>query len=241
MSLDPNDLLGDFLRQISKTLATAVENALVQGAMPANVEAVARTAATAHDDAVAGIAKIVPPLERPLACRQGCNHCCHITVVTDVPSVLRLAEHIRSRFSADQREDLRRRIAHRIGAIDAMSNPERVRARLPCPLLVDGVCSAYEARPLICRAFNSFDAEACAREIMSGRPGAEIPSYDVPLRIGMAVANGVEEGLIEAGQFDGGIELVRGLAIALSEPNAAKRWLAGEELFYPARVTVHRS
>ena len=161
--------------------------------------------------------------------------------MTDVPTVLNLAEHIRAHFMTDQREDLRRRMAKRIAAIDAMSNPERVKARLPCPLLVDGACSVYQARPLICRSFNSFDANACAREIMSGRPGITVPAYDVPLRVGMAVAKGVEEGLVEAGQFDGGVELVRGLAIAMTEPDAAKRWLAGEELFYPARVSVQLS
>ena len=241
MSLDPNDLLNDFLRKITETLTGAVENALVQGATPVNALAVARTAATAYDSAIKGLEPMVPPLDRPLGCGRGCAHCCHITVVTDVPTVLNLAEHIRAQFTTDQREDLRRRMAKRIAAIDAMSNSERVKTRLPCPLLVDAVCSVYEARPLICRSFNSFDADVCAREIMSGRPGITIPAYDVPLRVGMAIAKGVEEGLVEAGQFDGGIELVRGLAIAMTEPDAAKRWLAGEELFYPARVSIQPS
>jgi Fe-S-cluster containining protein len=241
VSLDPNDLLNDFLRKVTETLTNGIEKALVQGAQPSNVFAVARTAAATHDNTIKGLEPMVPPLAHPLACVRGCAHCCHITVVTDVPTVLNLAEHIRAHFSADQREDLRRRMAKRIAAVDAMSNPDRVKARLPCPLLVDGACSVYDARPLICRSFNSFDAEACAREIMSGRPGVTIPSYDVPLRVGMAVAKGVEEGLVEAGQFDGGIELVRGLAIAMTEPDAARRWLAGEELFYPARVSIQPS
>ena len=238
MSLDPNDLLNDFLRKITETLTGAIENALVQGATPANALAVARTAAIAFDSAITRLEPMVQPPERPLACGRGCAHCCHITVVTDVPTVLNLAEHIRAHFATDQREDLRRRMAKRIVA---MLNPERVKARLPCPLLVDGACSVYQARPLICRSFNSFDADACAREIMSGRPGITVPAYDVPLRVGMAVPKGVEEGLVEAGQFDGGIELVRGLAIAMTGPDAAKRWLAGEELFYPARVSVQPS
>ncbi|MSP89435.1 MAG: hypothetical protein EXQ92_11600 [Alphaproteobacteria bacterium] len=66
MSLDPNDLLNDFLRKITETLTGAVENALAQGATPANALAVARTAATALDSAIKGLEPMVPPLERRL-------------------------------------------------------------------------------------------------------------------------------------------------------------------------------
>lgn len=43
-------------------------------------------------------------------------------------------------------------------------------ARLPCPLLVDGLCATHASRPLPCRAMNSADADVCRRSF-EGEPG----------------------------------------------------------------------
>ena len=34
---------------------------------------------------------------------------------------------------------------------------------VPCPLLVEGRCSVYEVRPLICRGYNSTNVDACRK------------------------------------------------------------------------------
>jgi len=233
----PGSVLDNFLGEISKSLASAVGNVLINGSASDRVEATARTAADIHDRAVAGLAPMVAPAPPPLACRRGCNYCCHVQIITDVPTVIRLAAYFRVRFSSQEVDELRRRINERLDRFEGLPEAERRGLRLPCPLLVDGACSAYEARPLICRSYNSFDADACEREIMSGRSDRQIPAYDVPLRVGIAVAKGMEDGLGSAGHADGSIELVRGLRIALDEPQAAELWLAGSDLFAPARFS----
>src|ERR1700675_419848 len=47
----------------------------------------------------------------PIACKPGCNYCCHMRVVASVPEVIALAEFIAANFPAGAIEALRRRVA----------------------------------------------------------------------------------------------------------------------------------
>lgn len=51
------------------------------------------------------------------------------------------------------------------------------------------------------------------------------------------VRNGAIEGLADAGLPSAHYELSRALHIALTEPDALDRWLAGEDVLAPARIT----
>jgi Fe-S-cluster containining protein len=238
---EPTGVLDKFLSDLSNSLAKGIGNVLVNGRAPDRVEATARTSADIHDRTIAGLMPMIDPPPPPLACQRGCSYCCHVQVVTDVPTVIRLASHIRETFSPLEQEELHERIVGRLAKLDALPDAERRQARLPCPLLVDDACTVYEARPLICRSFNSFDAEACEREIFSGRSDRNIPAFDVPLRVGIALAKAMDEGLASAGRGDSSVELVRALLIALDEPDAATKWLSGSDLFAPARFRAYPS
>lgn len=73
-----------------------------------------------------------------LACRLGCDSCCSHLTLFPVEAV-----HLRLAMAACP-EDLRKIIAENAEA--QMNNPAG-----PCPLLQDGGCLLYEARPMICR------------------------------------------------------------------------------------------
>ena len=87
------------------------------------------------------------------ACRSGCDHCCHFPVGVRFSEALLLAASI----SADAR--LRATVLH----AEEMSRPKSWQdlAGEPCPLLAEGRCARYDARPTPCRALRSFDADAC--------------------------------------------------------------------------------
>ncbi len=82
-----------------------------------------------------------------VACRRGCNFCCHIPVMIFRSEADRIAAHI-----------------GRPAAAVPMESPDRIEARskqfyrVPCVFLKEGECSIYEVRPLVCRQHHSLDA-----------------------------------------------------------------------------------
>jgi hypothetical protein len=80
------------------------------------------------------------------ACRSGCSHCCHISVVINKAE----ADAISSLVGAKQ--------SKLGGSIPSVSIREKWFG-VPCPFLKKGRCSVYEARPISCRLmFNLADS-----------------------------------------------------------------------------------
>jgi hypothetical protein len=156
------------------------------------------------------------------ACAVGCAHCCRVHVSVTPPEAFVLAAFLR-----DTRADLAAvtaRVVEAAERVRSMDQDARLAAKLACPLLEGERCAAYPARPLACAGANSFDAAACAR-------GGEIPLE--PLLLGglRATSLGLSVALAARGLDAGRYELAHALAVALTVPDAAARWLAGERLF----------
>lgn len=102
------------------------------------------------------------PDSPPRACRAGCAHCCHFPVGVTFAEALLLhrtlaaepAQH--AAVLANARADADR------GWLDLIGRA--------CPLLAAGTCSAYDARPLPCRALASSDEAACAAALRGEGP-----------------------------------------------------------------------
>ena len=164
-----------------------------------------------------------------LACKKGCSACCHRPVGTTAPSVLRLAAWLREHRTSEELAEVHRRVV----ALDDMTHGKtwtpRERPPNPCALLVDGVCSVYEVRPFVCRAWNAVDAEDCKRT--TGQDAVEM-RFDLYQRaVFAAVEDGIKLALAEAGLDGGNLELTASLRAALERPDAGEAWLAGEPVF----------
>jgi uncharacterized protein len=217
---------------------TTVEN-LAAHKTPKQVEAVIDATADAFEQAIAGIEKLAPPA-KPLACRKGCAFCCHQTVLADAATVLRIARFVEETFGPAERTLLDMRLIVYEDKVEKMTRSQRSLERLQCPLLVDGACSAHSVRPLICRAFNSYDAESCRKQILCGGSTRDIPSWEAPWLLGLALDSGLKEALVESGYRDGDLELGLALKIALDHPHATERWLAGDRIFARAAWSARK-
>tara|TARA_B100001750_G_scaffold224992_1_gene216534 strand:- start:1076 stop:1852 length:777 start_codon:yes stop_codon:yes gene_type:complete len=87
-----------------------------------------------------------------VGCDHGCSDCCYQQVFVTAPELFRIYDLVRS-----LPEEAQTRIAARAKeAEDALRHKRgkaRVDTRVACPLLADdGRCSAYEARPMPCKA-----------------------------------------------------------------------------------------
>lgn len=207
---------------------------LASGRTPLQVVGIGEDAVAVAEEAVRAVAASQPP-RLPSACREGCAFCCHQTVGTAAPEVLRIAAHLRQTLTPERMEATRLRVRQRAEQRRALRPDRLSRARLPCPLLEGDGCTAYAVRPLTCRGFNSADARACERALQTGS-AADIPAFTPQRRICTFVLDGMRAGVEEV-RLDGELlELTAALDIALTVPNAAERWLAGEAIFGPARL-----
>lgn len=168
------------------------------------------------------VARLMPS-DRSIACRAKCSGCCRFgLVVTDQATAIYVA-----RYAAET-----------LPPQAVMSWAQRLSEgrRAPCSFLVDDNCAIYAARPVVCRAFNAYDASACnARELPEIGSRLIERAYAVPFGIAAAVANGLDEGLRAANLASGQVELNAAVRMVLSEPETVDQWLAGEDVFAPMR------
>jgi Fe-S-cluster containining protein len=163
-----------------------------------------------------------------VACRKGCGWCCHTYVAITAPEAFLLARAVREhakRGEAPSLEAVRAGIARLAG----LGPDQRFGRKLPCPLLVDDVCSVHPSRPTVCRQVASFKVEPCIEEY-EGKEGY----MQVPQRY-LAHATNAQIALLAALQASGlstaSYELSLALGVALDTPDAEARWLAGEDIF----------
>ena len=164
----------------------------------------------------------------PIACNQGCSHCCHSWVSAPAPELLFIAKRIRTR-AAD-----RERVQAAYAATKDRDVPARKRNPLACPMLVQNLCAIYQWRPMACRFAASADAEVCARSFLKGSNEA-IPSPVRNLRGRAAYQMALAIALAHAGLPHHYYELNAGLARALERDDAEQAWLSGEDVFASVR------
>lgn len=148
--------------------------------------------------------------------------------------MLCLAHYIRTKKDADFLSLLLSRIADYRVSTDHLQGMERVLAQVACPLLVNGLCSVYTARPATCRAYHSFDVSACERDSRDPESGPRVPMSNTRRSAVGAIASGNSRALKSLKLDIRDLEFVPALGIALQSERAFQQWLAGEDVFGPA-------
>ncbi len=194
------------------------------------------TNAVAYAEASSAAAMKAAPSPRPTACKAGCASCCSLQVGSSPAEVLTMAAHLRKTKSEGELAS----ILERLQAIETktIGLAWQDRPPTPCALLDENnLCSAYEARPLSCRGWNSQDADPCKR-FVGGDKTAETPVYEVPYATHQSVMDGTRRGLAELGLESKETDFSIGLHIALGTPDAGERWLKGERVFERAYLNA---
>jgi hypothetical protein len=134
--------------------------------------------------------------------------------LTLVPEFLRILDHVRSTFSADAMSALGARARRYASQIEGRSFDDPTDESVPCPLLVDGRCSVYEIRPLVCRGYNSTNVDACRR----AHENADelVPIFSVIKDVTDGATVGAAQQLTTAGFNDSLVDLGSALNVALA-------------------------
>lgn len=158
-----------------------------------------------------------------IECRAGCNACCYQNVEASIPEAILVSLQL-----ADPADPRRAAVLETADAVARLSDDDRSRSGRPCPLLVDGKCSVYENRPLLCRATLS----PCARHCYDALRGEGSPEiYYVPQFFAVGDKDALRGICKDLGlQYDN-VDLVQAVAAILRDPSLVIRWAAGEHLF----------
>jgi hypothetical protein len=148
------------------------------------------------------------------------------------PEVFLAAGQVRSRYDAAG-------LANAAGRCNAVLPAREAGAKPPCPLLENDHCMVYAARPAVCRKHTSFAVAACRSEY-EGRP-ANIPTRRFDHEVFECCAVALITGMrLWDSRPIAVFELSAALAIALGDPEAESKWLAGEDVFrgVPSQSTL---
>jgi Fe-S-cluster containining protein len=178
----------------------------------------------------------IPAVDRgPVACRAGCAMCCHLRVVVTPVEVFGLLDYLRDALGDAAFADFTGRVAATAATVRALPRQDLLAVNLPCPVLVDGRCSAYPARPLNCRAYHSLDRTACEASFADpANMQLDHPQYAAVARVHEGIQGGFAAGMRECGLDAATRELVTALDEALSDGDARARFLRGENAFLQA-------
>lgn len=169
------------------------------------------------------------------ACRSGCSFCCHNAVSVSAPEAFRLAREVLALPEAE-RAAVRATLDTRADQLAALTLEEQARRRTPCALLSkEGACGVYAARPLPCIGMVSLSAAACESVFATPERGEKIPVDRLWFTVSGAHNLALRLASRDAGLAHLRYELHDALRVALADPTAEQRWLAGVDPFSACR------
>ena len=184
------------------------------------------------------MARNISDLNR-IACSKGCAWCCHYQVGVTAPQALHIAAKLAAGAASLPLEILTKRLATLDQRTHGLDAAERLKARVACAFLEGGACTIYAFRPFGCRGANSIDADLC-HAFLEGTATPEQRNgnwlHKVPYEAQRDLQDGFHMGSLENGLRDDRLELTAAVIVALETPDAAQRWIAGEDIFKDARL-----
>lgn len=89
-------------------------------------------------------------------CAKGCHHCCSEELHVDEREANRIIENIHPKHLMQVQEQTAEWLAKAAPLLNQEGTHQAMEWRAidkPCPLLINGLCSVYAARPMSCRIF----------------------------------------------------------------------------------------
>jgi len=142
----------------------------------------------------------------PIECSKGCEWCCNQPVYALDYELDFLKQYMLSNFPISEKKALKKRALEKKMKLDKLEKDKLLNAKHPCPLLKNGICLAYNARPMACRIYLSSNVKSCLKFYDSPEDKKNYPALlDMPLRLGRMMNEGFKAALklngIESEEF----------------------------------------
>jgi Fe-S-cluster containining protein len=232
---EPSQEVLSFLAEIAEETRATTRGLLLEasasGTLESVFEAIGERVARGFEARLARERAIDPAFasrERRVECRRGCTFCCHLSVSATPLEAARIAR----RLARGERHGLEHAVLGAAETLEGLDAQARLERKAPCPLLLDGACSLYEARPLACRALLSVSVRDCERHFEAGGAALRaMPSLLTPRLVASGFISGEMAALADLGLAGHLVELTAALALLLRDPGALGRWLGGADVF----------
>jgi len=148
-------------------------------------------------------------------CKKGCSWCCHQPVFAMSHEFHFLWQFMQLNLTENDRKEILKRAFDNYQKLGRLSDEELKISKLPCPLLINGSCSVYEARPMACRIYISMSESTCKKFHNNPKDEDNFPALlEFPLRAGQMINEGFSDGLKPANLYNTEYLLEEGLLIA---------------------------
>lgn len=195
-----------------KLAQSAIEQGLSNATLFSAIESLYEAIDGLNDSVVA----LAQRQNMPVACHKGCHWCCHQAVYANSYELHYLSEKIKSKYSSEKISGWLKAAEAKSAATSQMSEEEVSGYKAPCPLLENGACSTYEARPMACRIYLSTRLDTCLEFYRHPENKINYPALiDFPLRAGRMMNEGFMAALKGHGIETAEFRLEEGLRIVL--------------------------
>jgi Fe-S-cluster containining protein len=164
----------------------------------------------------------------PAECQNGCSWCCHQEMFAVTHELLFLYGYALKHLSEKQREGVLDRSREKVKLTLNKPIEEQLKVRSACPLLFEGSCLAYEARPMACRIYLSSSSRSC--KMAYDQPGNQkrIPElYAFPLLAGRMLNEGFVAYLKQVGLISSELPMEQGYASMVTMGQTMEGWIGG--------------
>jgi len=164
----------------------------------------------------------------PADCKKGCSWCCHQEVFAVTHEFLYLHEYIQRNFPARMRAGFLEKAGEKVKRTITIPAEEQLKVRCACPLLQDGHCLVYIARPMACRIYLSSSVRSC--KLDHDQPGdrSNIPElFEFPLLAGRMLNEGFVAYLKLLGLRTSEFPLEQGYAFTARLGRTMEEWIGG--------------
>ena len=133
---------------------------------------------------------------KKIHCKKGCSWCCHQPVFALSYELDYLNNYISKHFNKQKQEEIRKRAKEKKTKLQPLDEKKLLTSKFPCPLLENGACIAYKARPMACRIYLSTNVQTCLDFFHKPEDKKSIPALlDFPMRAGRMMNEGFKAAL----------------------------------------------
>ncbi len=170
------------------------------------------------DDLIDSLSEMAKKQGVSIDCKKGCAWCCKQAVFANSYEIHYLGRFIEKNFAETEKEHVIRKSKLKNDKTDKLSEKEVLSFKADCPLLKNGACSAYEARPMACRIYLSQKVSTCIDFYKNPEDENSYPALlEFPLRAGRMMNDGFIAALKTNGTLTAEFRLEKGLLTFLGQ------------------------
>jgi Fe-S-cluster containining protein len=155
---------------------------------------------SAIDSLIESLTEFAKKQNHWIDCKKGCEWCCHQPVFALNYELEYLNDFISRNFSSETQKEIKKRANTKNNKLSKLTGPDLLNSKFPCPLLQNGACMAYHARPMACRIYLSGDVNTCLKFYHHPEDKTSFPSLlNLTLRTGQMMNEGFKAALKTAG------------------------------------------